>query len=621
MKNHLPRSLSNRFTLLMTAVIGIAIVQAETPGADGSGKVSVTGELKQWHKVTLSLDGPYAHENDKALNPFTELAFNVTFTHESGSPGYKVPGYFAADGNAAISSADSGTKWLVNLSPDKTGIWTYKISFTKGVNSALTGEGTALNPFNGINGSFTIVPSDKTGRDFRSKGRLQYVGRHHLQFAGSKEYFIKVGSDAPETFLAYTEFDNTVAMKAKVPLKTWAPHLKDWQPGDPTWENGRGKSIVGAINYLSGMGANAFSFLTYNAGGDGDNVWPFVHRDDPLHYDCSKLDQWAIVFDHAQKLGLFLHFKTQETENDDANGPGAAQSLDGGNLGIERKLYYRELIARFGHCLALNWNFGEENTQTPEQQKAQIDYVAQLDPYQHLRVIHTYPNQQEKVYRKLLGKQSQLTGVSLQNEWNKTHQHTCQWLNESAKSGTPWVVANDEQGDAATGVPPDPGYQGFNGKAGSGDKAYDLHDIRKFTLWGNLMAGGAGVEYYFGYKLPQNDLVAEDYRSREKSWQFGAIALAFFHDQKIPFQDMTCRDELIGNTKHDNSQFCLAKENEIYLIYLPNGGSATVTLPALEFSVSWFNPRSGEIAKSSSLRGTSLTAPDTSDWLAVVRRN
>ncbi len=30
-----------------------------------------------------------------------------------------------------------------------------------------------------------------------------------------------------------------------------------------------------------------------------------------------------------------------------------------------------------------------------------------------------------------------------------------------------------------------------------------MHDVRKLCLWGNLMAGGAGVEYYFGYKLPK----------------------------------------------------------------------------------------------------------------------
>ena len=36
------------------------LVQPRQP--DGSGAVAITGELKQWHKVTLTLDGPFAHE-------------------------------------------------------------------------------------------------------------------------------------------------------------------------------------------------------------------------------------------------------------------------------------------------------------------------------------------------------------------------------------------------------------------------------------------------------------------------------------------------------------------------------------------------------------------------------
>jgi hypothetical protein len=54
---------------------------------------------------------------------------------------------------------------------------------------------------------------------------------------------------------------------------------------------------------------------------DGDNVWPFVERDDKPHYDGSKLDPWGTVFDHATERGLYLHFKLQENELDD-NRPG-----------------------------------------------------------------------------------------------------------------------------------------------------------------------------------------------------------------------------------------------------------------------------------------------------------
>ena len=54
-----------------------------------------------------------------------------------------------------------------------------------------------------------------------------------------------------------------------------------------------------------------------------------------FRYDCSKLDQWEIVFEHADRLGLFLHFKTQETEVDNE----AAFAFDGsGEVGQERRL-------------------------------------------------------------------------------------------------------------------------------------------------------------------------------------------------------------------------------------------------------------------------------------------
>ena len=570
--------------------------------SDGKGDVALSGELKQWHKVTLTLDGPYANEKDNVPNPFTDLALNVTYTHESGSPKYTVPGYFAADGNAGSTSADSGTKWRSHLSPDKTGKWNYVVSFRRGANAALDGGGTPVVPFDGKAGTFSIGTSDKQGRDFRSQGRLQYVGKHYLQFAGSKNYFLKAGPDAPETMLAYRDFDNTIAGKPdKVPLKTWQPHFADWSIGDPTWKEGKGKGLIGALNYLSKKGVNAFSFLTYNASGDGDNVWPFVDRDDKMHWDCSKLDQWGVVFDHATTKGLYLHFKLQENEMDDdrrgdkLEAVRIPESLDGGKLGPERKLYCRELIARFGHALALNWNIGEENTQSTEEIRDMVKYLHDTDPYDHHIVIHTFPGAQEKVYTPLLGDKSLLTGVSLQNSWSAAHQKTLQWINESVKTGRAWVVANDEQNPASDGVPADPGYKGNDGTATQNGKKYTMHDVRKLCLWGTLMAGGAGVEYYFGYKLPENDLICEDFRSRDKSWDYCNVAMKFFIENKIPFSDMKNADALVDNKTNDNSKYCLAKTDEVYLVYLPTGGTTTLDLTSVkgQFTVSWFNPRIG----------------------------
>ncbi len=615
---------------------------------DGTAEVAVSGELKQWHKVTLTLDGPFAHERDNEPNPFTDYCMTVTFRHESGSPTYRVPGYFAADGNAANTSAESGTKWRAHLSPDKSGRWTYTVSFVKGKHAAIGGaSGEPLKPFDGVKGEFTVAPTDKTGRDFRAKGRLQYVGGHYLRFAGTGEYFLKAGPDSPENLLGYADFDGTYPYKQRgkarpgeaspAGLKTYEPHVGDWRPGDPTWKDGKGKGLIGALNYLASKGVNSFSFLSYNAGGDGDDVWPFVERNDKFHYDCSKLDQWGIVFDHGTALGLHLHFKLQEQEMDDnrrgekGEGSVVQESLDGGKLGPERKLYLRELIARYAHNLALNWNLGEENTQSTEEQRDMAQFIHDTDPYHHNIVVHTFPPQQDKVYTPLLGKASALTGVSLQNGWNQVHQRTLKWVVESDKAGKPWVVANDEQGPADMGVPPDPGYRGHSGKAVQNDKEYDMHDIRKLTLWGNFMAGGAGVEYYFGYKLPENDLQCQDFRSRDKTWDYCRIALEFFRDHKIPFWEMKNADALVGNAANGNSRFCFAKAGEIYLVYLPTGGTAELDLSGTtgNFRVEWFNPRTGGALLDGTVKQVagggkvSLGAPPkdaNEDWLAVVRK-
>src|SRR5690606_27788188 len=123
--------------------------------------------------------------------------------------------------------------------------------------------------------------SDKTGRDHRARGMLRYVGEHYTQYAGSGEYFIQVGSQSPENLLAYFEFDNTkdhggAPNKLIDGLHRYAAHVKDWRPGDPMWKNGKGKGIIGALNYLASKGMNTVYSLTMNVDGDGREIYPWT---------------------------------------------------------------------------------------------------------------------------------------------------------------------------------------------------------------------------------------------------------------------------------------------------------------------------------------------------------
>jgi hypothetical protein len=126
----------------------------------------VSGELKQWHDVVLTFDGPQTGESAEP-NPFLYYRLNVTFA--KGDKKYVVPGYYAADGNAGETSATSGNKWRVHFVPDETGEWSYSVSFRAGADVAVDPNPAAGKPLppDGMTGKFTIAASDKSGRDHR----------------------------------------------------------------------------------------------------------------------------------------------------------------------------------------------------------------------------------------------------------------------------------------------------------------------------------------------------------------------------------------------------------------------------------------------------------------------
>ncbi len=566
--------------------------------------------MKCRHRVTLTFDGP-ATDEQATPNPFTDYRLIVTFTQ--GDRKVVAPGFYAADGNAGQTGADAGRKWRAHFAPETAGAWTYVASFRAGKNVVLApgpdaGRAAA---FDGETGSLTILASDKTGRDFRAHGFLRHDGKsHYARFSGSKQYFLKGGADSPENLLGYADFDGTYdtgagrkkGEAAGGRLHAFAPHVRDWRKGDPTWRNGKGKGIIGAMNYLASKGMNSVYFIPYNIdGGDGKDTWPWTSHTEKFRFDCSKLDQWEIVFEHMTRLGLAMHPITQEQEND--------QGLDKGELGPQRKLYYRELIARFAHHPAIVWNLGEENTNTDDQRKAFTEFIRATDPYDHPIVVHTFPGRYESVYGPLLG-HGDFNGPSLQmGNMRATHAETLRWVARSAASGRRWMVCLDEIGPANTGVKPD-----------KDDPTHD--DVRRYPLWGNLMAGGAGVEWYFGYKYAHNDLNCEDWRSRDTMWDQTRYALEFV--RKLPFWAMRGADELTAAT--DDYVFC--REGMVYAVYTPSGGQVRVPLPDGAYGIQWYNPRRGgacvagevkEVAGGADVSIGEPPAEKDKDWVALIR--
>lgn len=573
--------------------------------------VTLTGELKHWHNVTLTFDGPDTSETANP-NPFLHYRLNVMFT--KGSRSYLVPGYFAADGNAAETGATAGNRWRVHFVPDEPGQWGYRVSFRAGPDVAVSREANAGKPVScdGAAGTFTVGPTDKKGADHRARGMLRYVGEHYPRYAGSGEYSIMVGTQSPENFLAYYEFDNTVdhrgAAAKRMPfpdgLHHFEPHVKDWRTGDPTWKGGQGKGIIGALNYLAGKGMNTFYSLTMNIGGDGREIYPWTGYDERARYDVSKLAQWEIVFSHMDRLGLQLIVITQEEENE--------QLL--GKLSTIRKLYYRELVARFAHHHALIWDLDEEMDRwryfTTQDVKDICNYLRATDPYRHPVEYVQWKAElipDDKTYGRLLGFPN-FDGTAMQHDPESTHAETIKWLDRSAEAGHKWLAGLIE----------------INPGVASDEEDYWHDKVRKLSIWGNLMAGGFGTIFFYSY--PNDDLNCEDWRSRDHLFDLMRFAHEFF-TRYLPFQRMRHRDEL---TPAPND-YVFAQEGEVYAIYLPDGGTAELNLAGTNgtFEVKWYDPRLGGELQDGTVRavegrglrslGQAPREPGR-DWAVLVRR-
>ncbi|MEM6739460.1 MAG: malectin domain-containing carbohydrate-binding protein [Pseudomonadota bacterium] len=589
--------------------------------------MSISGELKQFHKTTLTFEGPTLSEEAAT---FTDYRLDVTFTHESGET-LTIPGYFAADGDAANSGATSGNLWNVHFTAPLTGAWTYEVSFVSGTNvAALRSEpGTPL-AFDGETGSFDIAASDKTGDDARANGILSDAnGDGYLETSGNGEVWFKTGVDSPENFFGYEEFDGTSYTRNGNQIR-YNEHRSDFDAAvDPTWNDGDGDEIIGAVNYLAEQGVNSIYIITMNANGDGKDTWPWVNPDfaqlgssdnnrtmteavnavdglefeDFVTFDVSKLDQWQIVADHMTSKGVGFHLLTQETENDqllDDTGLGTVPGTP--EMSIERAIYLREMMARFGYSPYLQWNLGEENTGSDAQRAALFAEIDALDPYNHHVAIHSFPNQQNDVYEDLLGNPD-VTGASLQsNAWSKTHADVSRWVEESENAGQRWVVMADETTDAGRGTVPDTVSPGKNEERSEG-------------LWGTIMAGGGGIEWYMG----GNDQNLSDFATRAEAYRQATIARELIEDF-VPIEEMAGADDLLvssgqvtevrvnGTTTGSYEGHVLAKPGEVYLVYTEDGAEDLIldlTGASGTFAAYWWDPYEGGLFELGSVEAAS----------------
>ena len=589
-------------TLARTLVVGTALLSISASLQAGN----VTGNLEKWAPLDVDFSGPAASETDNNPNPFVDYRLNVRFTSPSGNA-YLVPGFFAGDGQGG----GSGTIWRARFAADEVGIWQYEAIMRSGANVAVD---TAENSGNAValsdaTGEFRIQAQSQDAPGFLRHGRLEYTGEHYLKFRDGP-YWIKSGTDSPENFLGFAGIDGTVDHGGSEFLHDYLSHRSDARDDDPFFSNAatgiNSAGITGALNYLSEQGVNSIYFLPMNLGGDGQETFPFVGGTktsyNKTHYDISKLYQWNMVLNHAQRRGIALNIQLSETE------PGNERWLDDGQMGTERKLFFRELIARFGYLLAAKWNLGEENDYPVSQLREQAAYLAELDWTSKPIAVHTQINN-FRDYEQLVGDEL-FSASSIQYDPPLASGFVETWRQRSAAAGRKWVIDMDEN---------------------TGGVSKTNADTRRKQLLYDVYFSGGNLEWYFGYHpLPLGgDITAGDFRQREATWQTMRYAREFM-ESELPFWRMEPADDLVsGEASSFEGAEVFAAENEVYAVYLPNAsGNARLDLSKASgsFSLRWFNPRTGEFqGETGVLDGGapvnlgSAPASINEDWVALVK--
>ncbi|MDZ4702065.1 MAG: DUF5060 domain-containing protein [Rhodothermales bacterium] len=567
--------------------------------AQAQDLVTVDGAFQQWHSVSVRVTCPEADcgavSETSVPNPFTDYRLLVTFTSPDGAEVLEVPGFYAGDGQAAYTEATSGNVWMAHLTPHETGEWTYRVSFQTGPDRVL--DRLAGNPIgaDGATGSFIVGETDKTGDDFRAKGFLRYANSHYFYFSGSNTPFLKNGAGSPENLLHYHEFHNTYQQDSQpvIPPHEFAPHLPDYREGDPLWgpDRSRGKGVIGALNYLRALEVNSYYFIVNNTALDGNGqdtgVWPWLtpaveSRD---RFSVAKLAQWEVVFSHMDSLGISMNLVTQDRINQ--------WDLDGGELGRIRKLLYRELVARFGHHLAVVWNLGEENSATTAQIRDYSNFISDWDVYTHPIVSQANGtlDAHDRYYVPLLGFEN-FAGASMQvgltdldsldipqSRPGRIHDAVLKWVKASKEAGRPWVVVLDEIGHWSDGIVPD-----RDPRDPSNRRA------RREGFWGTLMAGGAGADWYFGSDpFEYNDIWMEDFRFRAEFFERTRNGVDMILDSGLPFWEM---ENMNAITSAANT-WVLGKTGEAYFVYSPYLEPFELNLPAGTYVIRWYDAFAG----------------------------
>ena len=272
----------------------------------------------------------------------------------------------------------------------------------------------------------------------------------------------------------------------------------------------------------------------------------------------------------------------------------------------DERRFLRYAVARFAAFSNITWDLGDDlNLYRTDAWTHQTGtFLEQLDPYHHLATSHPTENIHQD-------RTSDWFGFTSFQEWSrKQHAFMLDQREQQRRTGRIIPQTNEEYG-----------YEDHYPLWSEGGTSESADALRR-TAWDIAMAGGYGTT---GESARRGTNI---WPNTGGGWMNGrgdstmvmlngyAHMVDFFTG--FDWWKTDPHDELVNA-----GNYCLAKVGEIYAVYLPKGGKASIQLEAGRYAATWFDPTTGRTIRLPSAQGptwTSPAAPDSNDWALLLRR-
>jgi hypothetical protein len=284
-------------------------------------------------------------------------------------------------------------------------------------------------------------------------------------------------------------------------------------------------------------------------------------------------------------------------------------SVSGANpvAGSEDELrFFRYALARLSAFSNITWDLGDDlDSFRDEKWTRQMgSLLHQEDPYRHLATSHPiHPEHQDRA--------ADWFGFTSIQDWSRRqHQLMLEQRQIQLKTGRIIPQSNEEYGyeDHYPRWAPEP----------PGDSAETLRRV----AWDIAMAGayGTGAESCRrGVNIwPDTGGGWINGRGDDTMVMFRGYGHMVDFFTSFDWWKTEPHDELVNN-----GAYCLAQPGQIYAVYLPKGGNATIKLESGRYAADWFDPQTGDRFSAGTATAPEWKCPDApglNDWALLLKR-